>query len=166
MSASYVSASVSMTGLKNPRRSVLQDWVTELPLREQGTLLTCVRGCDLTPKLPLDSTARWLVGSLRYAFMVPADPREVDSEPGCFFISEPPTDWKASELGHYPWHWVSHVMHASEVIGWRHPDPLISFKFLAVYRKLVSSMHLTPETLDQFEARLSEDRILSGEIVS
>ncbi len=30
-------------GLINPRRSVLQDWVMELPLREQGTLLTCLR---------------------------------------------------------------------------------------------------------------------------
>lgn len=36
-------------------RSVLRDWVMELPLREQGTLLTCIRGCDLTPKLPLHS---------------------------------------------------------------------------------------------------------------
>lgn len=58
-------------------RSVLQDWVMELPLREQGTLLTIVRGCDLTPKLPLDSIERRLVGALRFAIMIPADPREV-----------------------------------------------------------------------------------------
>jgi hypothetical protein len=87
--------------------SVLQPWVADLPLRAQGTLLTCVRGCDLTPKYPLDSTARQLVGALRHAFLVPADPREVDSEPGCFLISKPPMDFKASELGHYPWHWLS-----------------------------------------------------------
>src|SRR5258706_71297 len=30
--------------------SVLQDWVMALPLREQGTLLTAVRGCDDEPK--------------------------------------------------------------------------------------------------------------------
>jgi hypothetical protein len=46
------------TLLTNRRVSVLQDWVTELPLREQGTLLTSVRGCDLTPKYPLDSQER------------------------------------------------------------------------------------------------------------
>jgi hypothetical protein len=39
-------------------QSVLQDWVCNLPLRMQGTLLTAIRGCDLTPKLPLDSTER------------------------------------------------------------------------------------------------------------
>ena len=30
--------------------SVLQDWVMELPLREQGVLLTAVRGCDFEAK--------------------------------------------------------------------------------------------------------------------
>lgn len=157
---------MSTPRLPNQRRSVLQDWVTELPLREQGTLLTCVRGCDLTPKYPLDSTARKLVGALRYAFMVPCDPREVDAEPGCFFISQPPLDWKASELGHYPQHWLSHVMHAAEVIGWRHPDEDLRFAFRSIYFKIVRSLHLNPETFEQFEARLSEDRIATGEIVS
>src|SRR5438045_2666376 len=97
-------------------KSVLQDWVMNLPLREQGTLLTCVRGCDLTPKMPLDSLERKLVGALRAAFMNPADPREVDFELGSFFVSKPPQWFKASELGHYPLHWVSHVMHSAEVI--------------------------------------------------
>lgn len=86
-------------------QSVLQNWVMELPLREQGVLLTGARGCDLTPKLPLlDSTERQLVGFLRYCFMNPADPREVGYEPGAFFQPGPPQDWKASEFGHYPLH--------------------------------------------------------------
>ncbi len=152
--------------LKNPKRSVLQDWVMELPLREQGTLLTCVRGCDLVPKFPLDSVVRRLVGSLRHAFLVPADPREVDKAPGCFFISKIPEDWKPSELGHYPQHWLSHVMHSAEVIGWRHPEQEIRCNFRDVYFKIVYSLHLNPETFPQFERRLSEDRIASGEVVS
>lgn len=152
--------------IPNARRSVLQDWVMELPLREQGTLLTCVRGCDLVPKMPLDSLPRRLVGSLRHAFMVPCDPREVDATPGCFFISEVPLDWKASELGHYPQHWLSHVMHAAEVLGWRHPDDVTAAAFQDVYCRIVFSLHLTPETFEAFEARLSEDRIASGEVVS
>jgi hypothetical protein len=48
------------------------------PLRAQGTLLTGARGCDLTPKLPLDSTERQLAGFLRYCCFVPADPREIE----------------------------------------------------------------------------------------
>jgi hypothetical protein len=85
--------------LTNRRVSVLQDWVTELPLREQGTLLTSVRGCDLTPKYPLDSQERRVVGFIRYAFMVPADVREVDAEPGAFFVSSVGA-FRASAFGH------------------------------------------------------------------
>lgn len=154
--------------LTNRRVSVLQDWVTELPLREQGTLLTAVRGCDLTPKYPLNSLERRLVGFIRWAFMNPADPREVDKEPGCFFISTAPDlrAVKPSALGHYPWHWLSHVMHALEVIGYRHPDNRTRNDAHATYVKLVLSFHLTPESFEQFEARLSEDRIATGEVVS
>jgi len=155
-------------GLENPKRSVLQDWVMKLPLREQGTLLTCIRGCDLVPKLPLDSIPRRIVSSLRYAIMVCADVREIDSAPGCFMTSQPPYDeeWKVSELEHYPLHWVTHIMHASEVIAYRHPEDRLSRQFGNIYHKIVRAWHLYPETYDQFEERLSEDRIVSGEIVS
>jgi hypothetical protein len=145
---------------------VLQDWVIDLPLREQGTLLTAVRGCDLTPKYPLDSIERRLVGAIRWAFMNPADPREVGLEPGCFFIPHVPLDWRASELGHYPLHWLSHIMHACEVIGYRHPDPQIRADFHAIYRMMVHSLHLNLETRDQMIVRLSEDRIATGTVVS
>jgi hypothetical protein len=138
----------------------------DLPLREQGTLLTAVRGCDLTPKYPLDSVERRLVGAIRCAFMNPADPREVGLEPGCFFIPEPPMDWKASELGHYPLHWFSHVMHACEVIGYRHPDRDLAFKFITIYERMAGSLHLFIESKNQMIRRLSEDRIVAGTVVS
>ena len=149
-------------------RSVLRDWVMELPLREQGTLLTAIRGCDLTPKYPLDSIERRLVAAVRYAVMVPADEREVDSEPGCFMISKPPAvdEFKPSALGHYPQHWVAHIMHAMEVIGWRHPDADLRTDWRSLYRKMVHSLHLNEETFDQMHERLSEDRIAAGTVVS
>lgn len=146
--------------------SVLQDWVMTLPLREQGTLLTGVRGCDDTPKLPLDSTARSLVCYLRWTFMNPADPREVDIEPGAFFSSKPPTKWKASELGHLPQHYYSHLMHCFEVVGHRHPNPATANICREIYWKLVHSLHLIPETKYEMIQRLSEDRIATGEVVS
>lgn len=148
--------------------SVLQDWVIELPLREQGTLLTGIRGCDLTPKYPLDAPERRLVAFLRYCVMVPVDIREVDAEPGCFFASQPHeiSSWKASEVGHYPLHWVVHLMHCYEIVGYRHPLKGYRDVCLEVYLKLVKSLHLNPETFVQMVDRLSEDRIAKGEIVS
>lgn len=149
--------------------SVLQDWVTYLPLRHQGTLLTGIRGCDLAAKNPttLDSAERRLTAFLRYCVMNPADSREVGIT-GSFFLSEPPPEdeWKPSELGHYPLHWFSHLMHCYEVVGYRHPDPDLRREALRIYERLVESLHLNPETSEQMQVRLTEDRMANGTVVS
>lgn len=148
-------------------KSVLQNWVMELPLREQGTLLTAVRGCDVEPKPAntKDSSARRITAYIRWCFLNPADPREVDV-PGAFFQSSPPEIFKPSEFGHLPLHWNTHVMHALEVIGYRHPNPDVSAKARGLYRTMAHSLHLNHETFDQMYQRLSEDRIESGTVVS
>lgn len=156
--------------LEKQTQSVLQDWVMELPLREQGTLLTAVRGCDEEPKTWIargvaESPGRRITAFIRWCFMNPADPREVDV-PGAFFQSMPPAPFKPSGFGHLPQHWYSHVMHALEVIGYRHPSKSVSFTAFTLYAQMVHNMHLNCETREEFEARLSEDRIATGEVVS
>lgn len=157
--------------------SVLQDWVMALPLRAQGTLLTGVRGGDLTPKTPVcidenygcstgeGSAERHLQAFLRYCILNPADPREVDI-PGAWFQSLPPQDWKPSQFGHYPLHWYSHLMHSFEVVGYLSPFDDQRAASLAIYRRLARSLHLTAETHDQMLERLTEDRLVTGEVVS
>lgn len=162
--------------------SVLQDWVMELPLRAQGTLLTGIRGCDLAMKNPttLDSSERRLVAFFRYCVMNPADEREVGIT-GSFFQPVPPAreEWKPSELGHYPLHWFSHLMHGFEVVGYLHPsarddffpegrarDTLIAAEAQEIYLRMVESLHLSPESRDEMLARLTEDRIEAGTVVS
>lgn len=128
-------------------RSVLQNWVMELPLREQGTLLTCVRGCDLEPKSWVstgvaNSAGRRLTAFIRWSFMVPADPREVDSQEGSFMMSTPPYPFKPSEFGHLPEHWYAHVMHALEIIGYRHSSIIVRVQAFDMYKKMVHNLHL------------------------
>lgn len=150
--------------------SVLQDWVMELPLREQGTLLTCVRGCDLEPKQWTSrgvavSPGRNLTAFIRWCFMNPADIREVDI-PGAFFCSTPPHPFKPSEFGHLPLHWFTHAMHALEVIAHRHPDQMVQAEAYALYFQMVRSLHLNVEWRDEMIERLSEDRITTNTVVS
>lgn len=150
--------------------SVLQDWVTALPLREQGTLLTAVRGCDDEPKLWratgfADSPGRRITAFIRWCFMNPADAREIDI-PGAFFQSTPPDPFRPSEFGHLPLHWYTHVMHALEVIGYRHPDPVIAGRCLYLYTGMVRGLHLNVESREEMAERLSEDRIVAGTVVS
>lgn len=162
--------------LPNEEVSVLQGWVMELPLREQGVLLTAVRGCDLSPKNDnnLGSVERRLQAFLRYCFLNPADPREVDAAPGCWFLSDFPCEADGSEqpkfrpsgLMHYPLHWYSHVMHAFEVVANRHPDKSLAWRAANIYLRMCSALHLNPEHTEDYKARLSEDRMVVGEVVS
>lgn len=146
--------------------SVLQDWVCDLPLREQGTLLTAVRGCDLTPKLPLDSTERNLTAFIRCSIMNAFDEREIDAEVGCFMQSRIDfAIFRPSQFGHYPQHYVSHLIHALEIIGYRCPFPQIMSDARKAYMAFVKSFHLNIETILQMEERLSTDRIATGAIV-
>lgn len=152
-------------------KSVLQDWVMELPLREQGTLLTAVRGCDFEPKTwsrtgVAYSPGRRLTAFIRWCFMNPADPREVDIEEGAFFMSTPPNPFKPSEFGHLPQHWYAHAMHALEVIAYRHPDPDTASTAYRLYWGMVHNMHLSPEAKHYMVGRLSEDRIANNTVVS
>lgn len=147
--------------------SVMQTWTHALPLREQGTIVAGLRGCDVMPKNPVDSTARQLVAYLRWLTMVPADPREVDLEPGTYMQSTPPPDgWRQSELGHLPLHFVSHLMHAYEVVAYRHPETSRQVDALLIYSRLVEGLHLYAEPRSEMIARLSEDRIATGKVVS
>jgi hypothetical protein len=98
--------------------------------------------------------------------MVPADQREVDSEEGAFMMSQPPNPFKASEFGHLPQHWYSHVMHALEIIAHRHPLDTVKDDCVYLYTKMVSNLHLNPETYGEMVERLSEDRIEKGTVVS
>jgi hypothetical protein len=159
-----------MTELPNNQVSVLQKWVTKLQLREQGTLLTSVRGCDDEPKQWTDtgfaeSPGRRLTAFIRWCFMNPADPREVDI-PGAFFQSLPPYPFRPSEFGHLPQHWYAHVMHALEVIGYRHPDAIVQMMARDCYLAMVKNLHLNPEKKEQMEERLGDDRIKKGQVVS
>lgn len=157
--------------------SVLQDWVLELPLREQGTMLTGVRGCDVVPKHPPTIDERYgcstgegcverqLSAFFRYCVLNAADPREIDV-PGAWFQSRPPEQWKPSQLGHLPLHWYSHLMHSFEVIAYRHPDHALAAQAMEIYMRLVNNLHLNCETKQQMISRLSEDRIAKNAVVS
>jgi hypothetical protein len=125
--------------------------------------MTCARGCDLEPKTWAEgevvySPGRRLTAFIRWCFMHPADQREVDEREGAFMMSHPPAPFKPAAFEHLPQHWYGHVMHALEVIGYRHPQQEVAAVAYMMYAKMVDNLHLVPETKTQMIARLSEDR--------
>jgi hypothetical protein len=139
-----------------------------LPRRHQGSLLTAIRSCDLSVK-PLDPqhtpADRSLVAYLRWLIMVPADARE-PGLPGAFMQTKMPVGWKPSQFGHLPQHWLSHVMHALEICGYHHPEFEHADACLQAYRRIVHGLHLAPESKEEMDERLIEDRIAKGTVTS
>lgn len=148
--------------------SILRPWVQSLGLREQGVLLTAIRGCDLAPKYPLDSQERTVTAFIRWAVCVPFDEREVDSEPGCFMQSKLPDVIKPANWEHYPLHYVLHMVHALEIIGYCYIEAIPSPTTIAAreaYFTFCKAFHFVPESKHQMHVRLSEDRIANGSVV-
>lgn len=153
--------------MESERRSMLRDWVQILPLREQGVLLAGLRGCDLTPKVPLDSSERQLVSYLRYVVCHPNAEHEVGATPGAYMQPNPPGEWTPSEFGHYPQHWYAHIMHAFQVVGYRHPRVSVRCIGQSIYHRFVHGLHLEPEGFETMVERLSEERSVElGNLVS
>lgn len=146
--------------------SYLQGWVTKLGLRHQGMLLTSIRGCDIrgkyAPEKPLIREMRGLIG-------VAFDPRELDFPKGfmCKFNkawSGPAFEDMCKEIDGLPVHYVMHILHSIEIIGYHHPESEVRMEYSYRYFYLCDKFHLKPESKDEMEGRLREDRIAKGTV--
>lgn len=139
-------------------KSILQDWVMELGLRHQGVLVAAVRGCDDVPRHdPSKLLARCLRGEILNAHVG-------DASKARTFIQVVSEDELADRMkafldnsDHYPHHYVMHLVHAAEVVGYKHPKMLSRDMWLAFYEKACKKLHVNPETNEQLDARLNAD---------
>lgn len=160
------------TKTKTRTRSVLQDWVAELPMMQQTVLLTAVRGPDGLPKYhPTKFLLRWF----RRCILLSAMDGAVIGNPyftggGSFtgpsceadvrwssLMDDRVTDYLRS-LDEVPHHFQMHLMHAVEILGYKHPDEVVRAWWHGVYLRLVHDMHLWPESEEQLDARLGDSR--------
>ncbi len=138
-------------------KSVLQDWVMELELRHQGVLLTAVRGCDTAPK---NDPSKLFVRCLRETILNPhcGDPKKaatfIEWVNGDELLRR--FDAFRKNLDHYPHHYVMHLIHACEVIGYKSPKDDAGY-WRAFYVQLCLGLHMTPETEAELDHRLNAD---------
>lgn len=57
-----------------------------------------------------------------------------------------------------PHHYYRHFMHGVQIVGYKHPDPRISKFWAEVYLRLCRDLHLNPETMEQMNKRLGDNR--------
>lgn len=130
---------------------VLQDWVTHLSLKQQTVLFTALRGPDTLPK---DNPAKRLCKFVRFAVLLNADT-------GSDFIDEghvPYADKYKVTVDHdeYPHHFLMHLVHTAEVIGYYHPMGNIRRFFYEFYHDMCDAFHMHPETKEEMDERLKD----------
>ncbi len=147
------------------RLNVIQDWVGSLTLMQQTVLITAVRGADTLSKHHL---SKYLLRWYRRCVLVSAFDRCVLSDPhdprgGTFTgpIGDTGLDDLASRylqsVDELPLHFHLHLVHASEILGYKHPDQAIRRWWHRFYLAAVRDMHLHPETERELDARLGDD---------
>lgn len=155
-------------------RSVLQEWLLMLPMMQQTVLLTAVRGPDGLPKYcKAKLLLRWYRRCILISAMDGAVLTDPFSEGGGSFTgpscqSHETHSWEVGmeevvdeylrELDAIPHHFQLHLMHAIEIVGYKHPDLRIRHWWYGVYLRLVNDMHLFPETEAQLDQRLGDNR--------
>lgn len=138
--------------------SVLQEWVQSLPYRMQALLMTSVRGPDGMSK---NCNAKPLIRFFRGAIMLPADRNYRDTSGNTDnFMWLDYTSFNDyvidffSDHDQYPHHFIMHLIHAGQVIGYYHPKDEIRIKWYGFYAMACDSLHMNVETEAQISNRL------------
>lgn len=158
-------------------QSVLQEWVMNCTVMQQGVLLGGMRGADGVPKY--NSTKyllRWyrrctLVMAIPFAgvatdpvspgggsYCGPSVQRELVAYTGNWeLLMEPIVDDFIKNLDGLPHHFVQHLRHGIQIIGYKHPDARIRDWWHTLYIRLVNDEHLHPETEAEMDKRLGDN---------
>lgn len=144
---------------------ILQKWVCRTGLRHQGVLLSAVRGCDVATK---DDPSKRLIRCYRAAILRPFCG---DVKKAATYIEAVSYDELMNRLtvfsnsfDHYPLHYVTHLMHAAQVVGYKgpkyNPDGSVDHLVHAVawawfYGRLVKKLHLACESEVNMDKRLN-----------
>ncbi len=136
------------------KTSVIQNWLHEYcSWKEQTVVLCALRGTDSCGTPVVKSITRWIRNiTLRNAAPDKTFMR-VEPFPNIHTVAES----RPLTFDMLPVHYLGHLMHALEVIGYRHPEINISSVAQLAYYRLCDYLHLCPETLEDFTTRLTDE---------
>lgn len=153
---------------------VLQPWVRELSMMQQTVLLAAIRGPDGIYK---DHMVKVLLRWFRRCVLYSAMDHRILSDPfmlggGSFTGPFRPTFKKKTgtmetfdqqreeylrHVDELPHHFQLHLMHAAQIVGYKHPDRKIAKWWLDFYHMIVNDAHLFPEHEAAMDKRLGDN---------
>lgn len=150
---------------------VLQPWLANLTFMQQTVLLTAIRGPDSIEKY---HDVKFLLRWYRRCILYSALDRCIWDNPcarggGSFTgpSSNGSVDYWEVELDRFvdsylrsldaiPHHFHMHLMHAVEILGYKHPTERTKTWWCNVYLRFVNDMHLCPEPEEMMDYRLGD----------
>lgn len=137
--------------------SVLHDWVHTLTFQQQALLMTGMRGPDGSNK---HNPAKEIVRFLRGAICKPAGDwdglNNNDFVWGDYEVFNICAKSFFDDPDAYPHHFIMHLIHCAEVIGYKHPDIQIRHNWNWFYLKACKSLHMISETMADMDTRLND----------
>lgn len=137
--------------------SVLHDWVHELTFQMQALLLTAMRGPDANNKF---NSAKAIIRYLRGSVIKPAGDwnrkNNNDFMWGEYHLFAGFADTFWGDHDEFPHHFIMHLVHCAEVLGYKHPDLFIRGKWIDFYDRACEAFHMNPETEEGMDARLND----------
>lgn len=147
--------------------SVVQLWVSDLTMMQQSVLFTAIRGPDGIQK---EHIVKVVLRAFRREVLLSAMDGKVLETPyvpgGGSFTGPVPVTMSLegamlktiNNSDELPHHFLMHLAHASQIIGYKHPDPLKRAVWGAFYRAWCTSMHMEPESEPDMSIRLGDRR--------
>lgn len=123
----------------------------------QALLTTAMRGPDENSK---HNAAKAIIRYLRGIVLKPAGDwrRKNDNDFmwGEYDLFEKWAGTFWSDHDEYPHHFIMHLVHCAQVVGYKHPDQKIRVKWKAFYYLACLSFHMRPETESNMDNRLND----------
>lgn len=139
------------------KQSVIKEWMLDLPFTQQALLMLSLRGADGMSKY---NAAKDMIHFMRDVVLNAAY-EDYNGEPEGFMRADYENFDRVAksffnDTDAYPMHFLMHLIHAAEVVGYNHPDSYISSAWLYFYQYACKSFHMNPETAYQLNNRLSK----------
>jgi hypothetical protein len=142
---------------KTASESVLHDWVHELTFQMQALLLTGIRGADGSSK---HNAAKCITRYLRGVVLKPAGNwkgiNDNDFMWGDYDVFLEYTKAFFDDHDEYPHHFIMHLIHCAEVIGYKYPEERIRGMWYKFYLRACHSFHMRHETHQDMNERLND----------
>lgn len=140
-----------------PFESVLHTWVEGLTFQMQALLLTAMRGPDENNKY---NAAKGLIRYLRGVVIKPAGVtnglNDNDFMWGDYDQFAKYAEQFFSDHDEYPHHFIMHLVHCAEVVGYKHTDSTIRLYWIHFYHSACDAFHMNPESEEQLDERLND----------